>query len=321
MNRGPAGQHHHDCLVVSAPVRGTGATAYLRVTGLISKSNSVRRARCGGDTPPSERGAWSPEGQALPLLRHPYALDPNRTAVRVGAFDAVVLRLPHGWLTLDRLTRERVVESIELCGESFGAATVVVATLPLSNNVRTPADWDALLDVNRMVRDVAATWPAAAGGERRVRRVLVQEFGPFTSQVVWTNARHLGYGKTEEVAFSQKGWERNVSGAFLERLATGAAWSPSIPMVCAAPPHKGGECRRNRVSPDGMHWCVEYLGPRMIASLACLLGCVHNDRPGISSGRVRDCERACNDAFMSVMPVREEWLHPGTTLFSQSEAS
>lgn len=82
-------------------------------------------------------------------------------------------------------------------------------------------------------------------------------------------------------------------------------------MVCANKPkdNLASDCKRNQISPDGIHWCVETLGPRYTASIACLLGCVYNEKPldatPEGSARLRKCEQECNEQFMSLKRVDE----------------
>ena len=52
--------------------------------------------------------------------------------------------------------------------------------------------------------------------------------------------------------------------------------------------------------------CVNSLGPRFTASIACLLGCVYNGERGKDMAEIRRCEQACNDQF-------------GTTLYASSQ--
>ena len=97
-------------------------------------------------------------------------------------------------------------------------------------------------------------------------------------------------------------------------------WPPSIPMVCAKRPgvdEKDNACIRNKISTDGIHWCIETLGPRYSASIACLLGCVYNGNQKNDMDRLRQCEQACNEQFMSILPVDGQWIDSGITLFSQ----
>lgn len=76
-----------------------------------------------------------------------------------------------------------------------------------------------------------------------------------------------------------------------------------------------------------MHWCVETIGGRYSASIACLLGCVYNGSGEMGGGEeefnttkenVRQCERECNEQFMSLFPVAERWIGSDTTLYARS---
>eukprot|EP00984_Skeletonema_dohrnii_P019669 scaffold9463_cov136-Skeletonema_dohrnii-CCMP3373.AAC.1 len=65
-------------------------------------------------------------------------------------------------------------------------------------------------------------------------------------------------------------------------------------------------CPGVKISPDGMHWCVETFGGRFTASIACLLGCVYNVARPPTDEEIRKCEQRCNDQFMSLNVVRDE---------------
>ena len=83
-----------------------------------------------------------------------------------------------------------------------------------------------------------------------------------------------------------------------------------------------GECSRNARTMYGigyrrtvlMHWCIESLGPRYAASVACLLGCVYNGRGvGVLGGEgkdeldvinVRECEGEC---ILAVSTAATNW--------------
>jgi hypothetical protein len=67
------------------------------------------------------------------------------------------------------------------------------------------------------------------------------------------------------------------------------------------------------MSIDGMHWCMESLGGRIMAATACLLQCSFiaigsSDKNDIDNGNVTkmktkqaqlECEQRCNEEFMS----------------------
>ena len=79
-------------------------------------------------------------------------------------------------------------------------------------------------------------------------------------------------------------------------------------------------CLRNSIMADGLHWCMNSIGPRYHAGVSCLLGCAYNtenvDSKGLTNGELEQCEKACNDQFMSLVPLDESWLQGANTLFS-----
>ncbi|KAL9184236.1 hypothetical protein ACHAXT_002322 [Thalassiosira profunda] len=178
----------------------------------------------------------------------------------VGAFDAAVLRVPHGWMKIEQITRERIVEAINLANEHLGATTIIVATLPLNNNVVTPADWEGIAKINQMIRDIARDWEQSAPG--KVRHVLVQEFGNFTSQILWMNSKHIGLTNASTPDFAKRGWELPCADFFLKRVSAVTFWYPSASAVCAGPTFptvnndqkEVEDCERSRISRDGTHW-------------------------------------------------------------------
>ena len=62
--------------------------------------------------------------------------------------------------------------------------------------------------------------------------------------------------------------------------------------------------------------CMSSVGPRYHAGLSCLLGCVYNRGISVEEGDLEGCEKACNEQFMSLVPLDESWLSSSTTLFS-----
>lgn len=313
--------YSHNCLSVAAPVRGGGVSAYWRVTDLMSGANRRREAACAReDLQKKQRVGWSTE-QSLSLVEQAVT-----EGMPVGAFDAAVLRIPHGWMSVRDVTRERIVEAINLAHENLGVETVVVTTLPLNNNVLDAADWRGVGEINEAIREIAASW--SFDGPQGVKWVLVQEFGQLTNQILYENAQHLGLANPHKAPnFARRGWEQLVVDTLLKRLAWAKRkWPPSVAQVCADTPGPkegavdGFDCTRNRISTDGIHWCIETLGPRYAASIACLLGCVYNNgSKEIRKGRIiRSCERECNEQFMSIKSINKEWIESGVALFSRT---
>lgn len=317
---GRENENVHTCFSVSAPVRGGGVFAFWRIATLMSASTRRAEFKC-----QHQWTTWN-EGQAKRLIEHQYT-EPDSRSVQhqlnytVHNFDCIVMRIPHGWLKLPEITRERIVEAIDLASSHLGAETVIIPTLQFNNNVLSQSDWKALARINHMLRGIARDPPKKG----KVKRILIQEFGNFTSQVIYANAKSLGM--IEELPdFSKKDWQLKDSDFLFKRLSAESFWAPSISMVCAdktfeTTNDKGqtvDDCIRSKISRDGIHWCVEYLGPRYSASVACLLGCVYNTgekSPGQKS--LRQCEKACNDQFMSISPVDERWINE-MRLYSRS---
>ena len=57
------------------------------------------------------------------------------------------------------------------------------------------------------------------------------------------------------------------------------------------------------VSADGMHWCIEEMGERMNAGIACLTECSLHKEGDSNVMFARLCERHCNEKYMNISPV------------------
>lgn len=341
----------HDGGTIVAPTRGGGVSALWRMTGLLSTS------RKGKPPANSAGGGWSDkeintfktysyntttsldndDGQAYGTANN------NTTTTTIDNFDIVVLRVMHGWMKVHEITHGRLVEAIELSGELLGAKTVVLMTIPFTNNVKTVEEMTRINEINNDIRQIAHDWRSSRiekseKGSGDVQHVLVLEYGTFYNHIIWSNARYLGYNVSDPLeALSQDIDVFDLEGPsfLLDRLQDGQEWSPSIPMVCSDTTSLGTDrkiCNRNYLFLDGMHICPESLASRYAAGLACLIGCVYNERgEGTTTTQstgtnittenedsIRACERECNEQFMSVMPVEESWIDANITLASFS---
>lgn len=334
----------HICVTASTPIRGGGVSAYMRNNFMMSYSNMMNHGVCGhGD---KKWGLDVVSSLINNQHRHPvntlqqrYKSDSQSekersySTQRVGSFNAAILKIPAlGWIKdIRSVTKERIIEEIDLIGKYFGVDTVIISTLTFSNNVKTLDDWKGIQKVNEMIRQIAKSWAFSPTKDlNSVSWILVQELGNLTNQMIWTNAKNIGYNVTLD--FSSHGWDAINTGFLLDRFEHASAfhWPPSIPMVCAERPNGTNvrDCTRNKISPDGMHWCTATLGPRYSASIACLLGCVYNGEFGylvgvvetfnIMNRSVRVCEDECNQRFMSLVPVDVEWIDAGATLYSRA---
>jgi len=272
------------------------------------------------------------------LLDHQYSFKKHHTVHinqssnapmrSVGKFDAAILEIPYGWIKdITSIDKDKIIEEVNLVGKYFGAEAVIISTVAMKSNVKRLDIWRGVIRVNGLIREIAKSWEPPQAGSHGVRWVLVQEFANFTNQLIWTNAKHIGYN-VSTLDFSSEEWEGRNADFLMDKLQNYSRfWLPSIPMICAEKARDGVTCARNKISPDGAHWCSATVGPRYSASVACLLGCVYNGNwfnftiemmvaPSSMHRSVRICEQECNDQFMSLVPVDEEWIESGTTLFS-----
>ena len=244
-------------------------------------------------------------------------------------YDAIMLRIMHGWIEIKKITEELIIVGIMKSNEVFGVETVILLTIPFTNNVVTPSIWEMCQRANEIMCNVSNTWHARDEEEKfGVRNILVMEYGMYNNHLIWTNGRNLGYDVSHplDLPYGDRPF-MNESAFLFDRLTKkyGPAGtlreelSPSITMVCndweSLYASKNATCNRNRLFRDGMHVCSETFGHRYGVVVACLLGCVYNRNNANDSRtqeRIRACERSCNWQFMSVRPIEEGWL--GSTL-------
>ena len=64
----------------------------------------------------------------------------------------------HGWMTVEQITRERVVKAASMTRSVLGAQTIVFITASFTNNVLTKETYEGVSKVNEMIHDVANKW-------------------------------------------------------------------------------------------------------------------------------------------------------------------
>lgn len=141
-------------------------------------------------------------------------------------------------------------------------------------------------ETNQMIRElVKASW-----GDPNLPDLLLMDFGGWVDQLIEFNARLAGM-------------DTQPNDYTLARLGC-LKFPPSIAVACAESNVTTGscKCKRNIISIDGMHWCMETMGGRIIAGFACLMQCSllilegNDDKHRI----LGTCQQRCNDEFMSL---------------------
>jgi hypothetical protein len=289
-----------ESLTVAAPIRGGGVSVGFRFYNLFY--GVTERRRHGRHLAPTR--SWVPYGydraRIYELLNRTYVpLDTTNSnaSVPVGKFDVIVRRLPHGWLPLEKLTFENLQNDVEVTSNLFGAKTLIFLTLPFINNVGTIAQYRGMLERRHFLRTISREWRPLSN-DTGIQNVLVLEFGTLMDELQEWNARCIGFN-------TSNGFE---DWMFSHRLAKNpkskAPWYDNIPHKCAElVPDGASECRLNSITYDGMHPCMSTVGGRLVAGLACLIACAHNQELGREE--LRTCEAECNDRFMSLNPVPE----------------
>jgi hypothetical protein len=260
---------------ITAPLNGGGVLAKHRITKMWLRDGVDK------PLPNSRDGGWR-KLSLRKLMKHRYGSDQKQ----VETMDVMVFLIPHGWMGLDGITEESLTETLELAYEFFQVKNVIFPTLPLINNVEDMDKYTKMVKKNNFLRSFARDWrPPSNGG---VERVQILEFDRLTRELIDFNAAALGFKEFDDSYL----FSRRLSNR-LRCHNDNNGISRSIHHVCGAHTKKHAcNCIGNSLTFDGMHWCQEHLGGRVNAGLACLMDCTS-----------ADCDRACNDVFMTTTPV------------------
>lgn len=259
----------------------SGNLGAMRMTGMLLRENENKPL-------PNERGGGWNQTMIQALLNIP-----DTGGKPISSFDVMLFRMPHGWLELDEITVSTIKESLELASNMMGVKKVILLTLPFINNVDADSrmGW---LEKNREIRDFVnrfepdKTVPGIDG-------LVLMDFAQLTNEFIQTNAKYLGYlndTDSAEMAYLDTrivGYTKNVRAAAAH--------------VCAGPLVKQGPrllCHLNAITGDGIHFCPQTYGGRVVAATGCLLQCLYgnNDR------NLLGCQKKCNDNFMRLTPVQ-----------------
>jgi hypothetical protein len=92
----------------------------------------------------------------------------------------MVIRIPHGWMSLNHISIQALNETVHLAHELFGVSSIVFISLPFVNNMVTMDDLHLLNEKNSLIRDFVRNWEESRGDGNGVEHLLLLEFGDFT---------------------------------------------------------------------------------------------------------------------------------------------
>jgi hypothetical protein len=317
------GRQKQECTHVSQSGGGDGdvVVAGMRLRNLLLNSTRER-----SDTPRSSE-FWNPV--VINELLQYEVNTPTTTNQKqpIETFDAMVQRIPHGWISLQDITYDSLRENAMLAADLFGIETLVLINLPLINNV---VDYEGkegyltLLQKRRLIRNFAAHWKQPKG--IRLQHVLVLELGDLVDDLLEWNAQIMGFNTSlpyqewmlghtlrvnGETAPKRQRQRRRASAATAAARSTPSYYNHKVAHKCAVlVPDTATACPRNSITYDGMHLCMSTLGGRTVSGMACLIDCSldvlerkQDDSHPDGSAQLRSCESRCNDQFMSTRPV------------------
>lgn len=281
--------HRHEGLTVSA-TSGGGAIAHFRLTGMLL-------AKGEGQPIPNHGYGWN-RTHVNRLMQHRHLINGDDSNLDEPGFDVMIFRVSHGWLKFSDITEASVRETIQLAQELFRVKKIILLNLPFNNNIKSHEGLQDWKRTNAMLDRVAVAYPSELTGNVQVS---VLQFAQWTNLLTFQNAKAIGWNTTDAAGNPDESY-------VLDRLGCKKQHPISIAQGCAEKATKGDcQCNRNRVSQDGMHWCLESLGGRLSAGLACLMTCFQDDleNGGLTGGAIelRACEAQCNDQYMSLRPL------------------
>ncbi|KAL7563822.1 hypothetical protein ACA910_019553 [Epithemia clementina (nom. ined.)] len=218
----------------------------------------------------------------------------------IGEFDVMLYRIPLAWIKAEDITEQRILESLETSHGAFGASRIILFTPHFMNNVRTQQDWNDLIRVRRLLSTVVDQWQPRSlsnGNNTGLKQVVLLDFGGYTDALLDENSKAVGFPHSGPYHQSP-----------LARLSKEChAWPPSIRQSCAEWAVPGQcQCKRNMISVDGMHFCMNQIGGRLVAAVACILQCFYssdenNDRESVAKTKL--CAQSCNERFLTLGPM------------------
>ena len=155
-----------------------------------------------------------------------------------------------------------------------------------------------MMETNEMIQRFCEEWNREKANQTGVKNLMTIEIGNLVQGLMEDNASALGY---------------NISNStyWMDRLQR-VHFPPSVAHICAERiKSHSTQCTRNAYSLDGKHLCMNTIGSRFSAAVACLLGCSYNGNlitnveMNTTNIGLNHCSFACNQQYMSLYPITE----------------
>ena len=191
------------------------------------------------------------------------------------------------------MTPQNMAKTVEVAQELLGVKVVVFLTIPFSNNIVSPRDVHMMHQTNQMIRQFADF------NQNKKVTVVTLDDARLADTLLRENAIQQGYDVKEG-----KDWPLESYGFAMDTLNQEAHYfSHSIAQVRGDRVVTNSDSceNRNMLTVDGQHLCMKTFGGRLYAGMACVIRCAY--RHSEDREELRECERACNDQYMTLKPL------------------
>ena len=215
-----------------------------------------------------------------------------------GNFDVFVFRIPSPtWIPMGMVTQESLRETVELAHQLFGFRVAIFVSSHYVNQAPQGRDKrdetyhsrKSIRQTNKELFDFSRNWTENHGQDRTnggVHSIYVLDYGRLNDELLEWNAHLLGFDTESDSAFMED------KIPFITKSKKQIY--KSVAHVCGEKvPNNSIDCIGNAITADGVHMCMNIVGPRLAAGLACQLQCVHSPSDEWA------CAKACNDQYMS----------------------
>ena len=211
------------------------------------------------------------------------------------AYDVLVHRVNHPFLSA--ASPRGLQDSLVQATYYLNATVIIFVTAHVSNNVQTVEEWDNVRRLNTVFREFAKDYNSRNETQtpNEVRHVLIADVERYGEELYRYNAMKLGYNSTDDAEILADKIKTRFKRIYPLKIGMG----------CSERVEPGSRhCIQNSLFNDGMHLCMNRIGFRIEAALACLIDCAYNGDS--TSKNISRCEQACNDRFLSMRPIPDD---------------